>query len=229
MSLAPGGGPLFRPAGTGSVRCRGRRGTSAAARFLGMSPPKTGLRGVRPVRLNDPLQEGAQGPQPLPVGVSRQGALDTRRAGRPDFVVLDVVAADTRDAANAALLIEVRPPRPRSARNGTSSKVAQVQPQVPLADRGKRRVYAGRARPELLAAGEEQVFPVHDGGPGSMVVAAGEVGECLIECLGAAGVIGDAPVDGDGRAVAGLEVVTEVLRAGRTGQPGRCRVGPRCR
>jgi hypothetical protein len=85
------------------VRCRGRRGTSAAARvFRGCRRPRPDCgRGVRPVPLNDPLQEGAQGPQPLPVGVSRQGALDTRRTGRPDFVVLDVVAADTRDAANA--------------------------------------------------------------------------------------------------------------------------------
>ena len=77
----------------------------------------------------------------------------------------------------------------------------------------------------MQPAGEEQVFPVHDGGPGSVVMVAGEFGECLVEFLGAAGIIGDALVDGDGRAVAGLEVVTEVCGLGEQVNPYRAAPG----
>jgi hypothetical protein len=44
-----------------------------------------------------------------------------------------------------------------------------------------------------------------------VIVAAGEVGEFLVERGGAGGVGGDVPVRGDGGPVAGLEVVPEIL------------------
>ena len=104
VSLVPGGGPSS-PSSRNWKRAVSRSSWNfgSGSGFFGdvAAQDRVAGRGVRPVPLNEPLQEGAQGLQPLPVGVSRQGALDTRRTGRPDFVVLDVVAADTRDAANA--------------------------------------------------------------------------------------------------------------------------------
>jgi hypothetical protein len=52
-------------------------------------------RGIGPVPLDDPLEERAQGPQPLPVSVRRQGAaFGAGLAGQPHLVILDIVAAD---------------------------------------------------------------------------------------------------------------------------------------
>jgi 1-acyl-sn-glycerol-3-phosphate acyltransferase len=66
----------------------------------------------------------------------------------------------------------------------------------------------------LLSRGEDQVFPVHDGGCGAVIVAAGEVGEFLVKRGGAGRVGGDVPVGGDGGPVAALEVIPEVLGPG---------------
>src|ERR1035441_2128727 len=70
-----------------------------------------------------------------------------------------------------------------------------------------------------LAGGEQQVLPVHDCRGGAVVVAAGEDSEIVVEGCGLFGVVGDAPVGGDGRSVAGLEVVAEVFGAGEEADP----------
>src|SRR6266513_3050186 len=71
--------------------------------FLGMSPPRTGLRGGASGQSHSMIRSGerAQGPQPLPVGVGRQGAFGAGLAGQPDLEVLDVVAADAGHGLDA--------------------------------------------------------------------------------------------------------------------------------
>src|ERR1017187_3501034 len=78
---------------------------------------------------------------------------------------------------------------------------------------------AGRGWSVSLASGEQQVLPVHDCRGGAVVVAAGEDSEIVVEGCGLFGVVGDAPVGGDGRSVAGLEVVAEVFGAGEEADP----------
>jgi hypothetical protein len=51
-------------------------------------------------------------------------------------------------------------------------------------------------------------------------MAAGELDECLVERLGPALSNSDAPVDGDGRTVAGLEVLAEIRGLGEQVNPG---------
>jgi hypothetical protein len=52
-------------------------------------------RGVGPVPLDDPLEEDAQHPQSLPLGVGGQRLpFDAAALGQRDLEVLDVVAAD---------------------------------------------------------------------------------------------------------------------------------------
>lgn len=53
----------------------------------------------------------------------------------------------------------------------------------------------------MLAGGEQQVFPVHNGMPDAVVVAAGEVGEVAVERGGPLRVVGYAAIGGDGRPI----------------------------
>jgi hypothetical protein len=62
-------------------------------------------RGVVPVPFDDPFEEHAQHPQPLPLGVRRQAvAVDTRSLVQPHLEVLDVAAADVSDGADVGVL-----------------------------------------------------------------------------------------------------------------------------
>ena len=63
-----------------------------------------------------------------------------------------------------------------------------------------------------VRAGEQQVLPVHDSGLGAPVVTSSKFGEVAVERGYPLGIVGDAPVGGDGRAVAALEVVAKRLR-----------------
>ena len=61
-------------------------------------------RGVWPVPLDDPLEELADGPHPLPVGLFRdRPACAPGAGGQPHFEVLDVIAADLADRPEPGL------------------------------------------------------------------------------------------------------------------------------
>jgi hypothetical protein len=93
VGAGPGGG--HQPGGVPVVEeLRQRLG------FLGDVPGdhRVAGRGIGPVPLDDPLEELAHGPHPLPVRLRGDGlAAAPGAGGQPDLVVLDVIAADVTD------------------------------------------------------------------------------------------------------------------------------------
>ena len=59
---------------------------------------------VGPVPLDDPLEEHAEHPKPLPLGVRRQRAVQAGLVGQPYLEVLDVVPPDQGDASDIRLI-----------------------------------------------------------------------------------------------------------------------------
>jgi hypothetical protein len=98
VSDGPGGG--HQPGGVAVVEeLRQRLG------FLRDVPGDHGVagRGVGPLPLDDPLEELAEGPDPLPAGLFRDRPA-CPGGGRPQFEVLDVIAADVADCSQPGLV-----------------------------------------------------------------------------------------------------------------------------